>query len=225
MTVELVFARDADDAARLAAERLVEAARSGGQLALAGGSTPRTAYEVAAELEPDWSGVEIWAGDERCVPPGDEHSNLRLVREALAARAERAPRLHPVDTTLAAAEAAADYDAALRGVSLALALQGIGPDGHTASLFPGAPSLDERHARAVAAPAGLEPWVERVTMTITMLCSAAEVVFLVTGEAKADAARRAFSEPPSPTTPASLVRSRAGRTLAILDPAAAAQLG
>lgn len=224
MTVELVFARDADDAARLTAERLVDVARGGGHVALSGGSTPRRAYELAAKLEPDWSSVEVWLGDERCVPADDERSNVRLVRETLAARAARAPRLRPVDTTLAPEDAAAAYDAALGGVSLALALQGLGPDGHTASLFPDAPSLDEREARAIAAPAGLEPWVERVTMTVPMLCSATEVVFLVTGEPKADAARRAFAEPPSPATPASLVRSRTGRTLAILDPPAAAQL-
>lgn len=224
MDVELVVARDADDAARLAAERLAGVARSGGHIALSGGSTPRRAYDLAAELEPDWSGVDVWLGDERCVPADDERSNLRLVRETLVARVAQAPQLHPVDTTLAPGEAAAVYDAALAGVSLALTLQGIGPDGHTASLFPNAPSLDEHQACALAAPAGLEPWVDRVTMTIPMLGSAAEVLFLATGDAKAEAARRAFAEPPSPATPASLVRSGAGRTVAILDPAAAARL-
>jgi 6-phosphogluconolactonase/glucosamine-6-phosphate isomerase/deaminase len=76
-------------------------------------------------------------------------------------------------------------------------------------------------ARAVAAPAQLEPFVDRVTMTVPMLCSARLVVFLVVGEGKAEAARRAFAEAPSPATPASLVRSRTGRTVAILDLAAA----
>jgi 6-phosphogluconolactonase len=222
MGVELVIAQDAEDAARIAAECLAEAAARGAHIALSGGSTPRRAYELAAGLQPDWSAVDVWLGDERCVPADDERSNVRLVRETLVARAAHAPRLHPVETTLAPDRAAGAYDAELDGVELGLALQGLGPDGHTASLFPDAPSLAEREARAVAAPAGLEPWVERVTMTIPMLCAAREVVYLVVGEGKAEAARRAFAEPPSSATPASLVRSAAGRTVAIVDRAAAA---
>jgi 6-phosphogluconolactonase len=222
-TIELVVARDAGDAARRAAELLVAAARRGGHVALSGGSTPRPAYELAAELEPDWSGADVWLGDDRVVPPDDERSNLRLVRESLTDRLRGAPRLHAIDTSLPGDEAAAAYDAALEGVVLALALQGLGGDGHTASLFPNAPAL-ESTARAVAAEPGLDPFVERVTMTIPMLSAAEEVVFLVTGEDKAEAARRAFAEPPSRATPASLVRSRDGRSLAILDPPAASLL-
>lgn len=221
MNVELVVARDPEDAARRAAEHLAAAARRGGHVAFSGGSTPRRAYELAAELEPDWSRVDAWLGDERCVPAGDERANVRLVRETLVAGAEAPPRVHPVETELAPTEAAAAYDRALEGVVLELALQGLGPDGHTASLFPGAASLAEQEAHAVAAEAGLEPWVDRVTMTVPMLCSAREVVFLVVGADKAGAARRAFAEPPSPETPASLVRSAAGRTVAILDQEAA----
>jgi 6-phosphogluconolactonase len=224
MPVELVIARDGEHAARLAADELVAAARRGEHLALSGGSTPRRAYELAAELEPDWSGADVWLGDERCVAADDDRSNLRLVRDALVAHAAHPPRLHPVDTSLPPDDAAAAYGAALEGVELGVALQGIGPDGHTASLFPDAPSLAEHDARVVAADAGLEPWVERITMTIPMLAATRELVFLVVGDAKADAARRAFAEPPSPTTPASLVRSTSGRTLAILDRAAAALL-
>lgn len=208
-----------DDAARLAAEQLAAAVVRGGNLALAGGSSPRPAYELAAALEPDWSRVVVWLGDERCVPADDERANVRLVREALAAA--RVPGLRAVDTSLPPDGAAADYDEKLEGVTLELAFLGLGPDGHTASLFPAAPSLAEATRRAVAVPAGLEPWVERVTMTIPFLCASRTVVYLVTGEAKADAARRAFAEPPSPATPASLVRSSAGRTIAILDRAAA----
>jgi 6-phosphogluconolactonase len=221
MAVELVVTRDAEDAARRAAEVLAAAAERGNHVALCGGSTPRRAYELAAELVRDWSGVDAWLGDERCVPPSDDRSNVRLVCESLAAHALVPPKLHAVDTSLPPARAAAAYDAELEGVELGLALQGIGPDGHTASLYPNAPSLDVSDARAVAAPAELEPWVDRVTMTVPMLCAAREVVFLVVGANKADAARRAFAEPPSQATPASLVRSHAGRTLVILDSAAA----
>jgi 6-phosphogluconolactonase len=119
------------------------------------------------------------------------------------------------------AEAAADaYESELDGVVLDLALNGIGPDGHTGSLFPGKPSLDERERRVVAAEPGLEPWVDRVTLTVPAFCAIAFVLFLVLGEAKADAALRAFAEPPDPATPAGLVRG-AERTLVILDRAAA----
>ena len=99
---------------------------------------------------------------------------------------------------------------------------GIGPDGHTASLFPNAPALDETERRAVAAEAGMEPFVPRVTMTRPVLGAAGTMVYLVTGEGKADAVARAFASKPSPETPASLVRGR--RTIAILDRAAASQL-
>ena len=224
MNVELVVARDAEEAARRTAELLAEAASSGGHIAFSGGSTPRRAYELAAELQPDWSRVDAWLGDERCVPADDELANVRLVREALVARASSPPRLHPVETERPPDEAAAAYDRALEGVVLDLALQGLGPDGHTASLFPGASALAEREARAVAAGAALAPYVDRVTMTVPMLCAAREVVFLVVGGDKAEAARRAFAEPPSPSTPASLVRSTNGQTVLILDRAAAAAL-
>jgi 6-phosphogluconolactonase len=222
VAVELVIARDPQDAAGRAAALLAAVARRGGHVALCGGSTPRVAYELAAGLQRDWGRVDAWLGDERSVPVGDPRSNVRLVRETLCERALRPPTLHAVDTTLPSARAASLYDAELEGVALQLALQGIGPDGHTASLFPNEHSLDATAVRAVAASAQLEPWVDRVTMTVPMLCSAREVVFLVVGAEKAEAARRAFVEPPSRATPASLVRSSTGRTVAILDPAAAA---
>lgn len=221
--MELVIAEDADGAALEAARLLADVASRGGAVALAGGSTPRRAYELAAGLAPDWSRVDVWLGDERCVPPGDERSNLRLVEESLVAHLEHPPRLHPVPTGLAPAEAAASYATSFRGTTLDLALLGIGPDGHTASLFPHARSLAAA-ALVVAAEAGLEPFVDRVTMTIPALSGARVVAFLVSGPDKADAARRAFGEEPSETTPASLVRSATGRTVAILDRAAAARL-
>jgi len=222
--VDLVIAPDPERAAAAATGILVECARHGGHVALAGGSTPRHAYELAAAAEPDWSRVELWLGDERCVPLDDERSNLRLVRETLLARLDRQPTVHPVRTELGAVDAAAAYDEALRGVVLDLAFLGLGDDGHTASLFPGSPALAETERRVVAAEAGLAPWVERVTMTIPMLASARRVVFLVTGAAKAEAARRAFGDVPSAETPASLARSARGETLAILDHEAAVNL-
>ena len=83
-------------------------------------------------------------------------------------------------------------------MTLDLAVMGIGPDGHTASLFPNAPALEVTDRRAVAAEAGMEPFVPRVTMTIPVLAAARTMLYLVTGESKADAVRRAFADEPSP---------------------------
>ena len=176
-----------------------------------------------AVLRPDWSGVDLWWVDERVVPPADGNSNYRLIRESLLDGLARGPEVHRVQGELPPGEAADEYDAELEGVTLAFALMGIGPDGHTASLFPNAPALDITHRRAVAVEAGMEPHVPRVTMTRPVLAAARELVYLVTGESKAEAAERAFAQPPSPATPASLVRGE--RTVAILDRAAAARLG
>jgi len=223
-SVDLVVVRDAEAAATAAAALLVQAVDADGSVVLAGGSTPRRAYELAAAKHGDWGGAEAWYGDDRCVPPNDPRSNQLLVQEALLDRLLVPPLVHAMQTRLPPAEAAAAYDEELQGAPLDLVLLGLGPDGHTASLFPGAPSLDERDRLAVAAAPGLEPFVERVTLTIPALESAAHVVFLVVGAGKAAAARRAFVEKPSRTTPASLVRSRHGRTTVVLDEAAAALL-
>jgi len=224
MSVELVVVPTAEEAAREGAERLAGAAAAGGAIALAGGSTPRRVFELAAQIEPDWSRASVWWGDERCVPPDDPHSNYLMANDALISRLTRPPEIHRIRGELAPDAAADEYDAALAEVALDLVLLGLGPDGHTASLFPNAPTLDERSRRAVSAEAGLEPFVPRVTMTIPELASAAEVLFLVTGAEKADAVKRAFAGAPSPDTPSSLVRSAAGSTVAVLDSAAAVQL-
>jgi 6-phosphogluconolactonase len=156
------------------------------------------------------------------VHPSDSRSNYRLARERLLDRLSRLPRaVHRVRGELEPQEAASLYHDELDGIRLGLAFQGIGPDGHTASLFPGDPALAELERRAVAVH---RPDVDRVTLTLPVLCAAEIVLFLVLGEGKADAARAAFVEPPGPQTPASLVRSAAGRTVALLDRAAATGL-
>jgi 6-phosphogluconolactonase len=171
-------------------------------------------------LEPDWTKATLWWGDERCVPPDDERSNYLLVKRTLLDRVDPG-EVHRIHGELGGDDAAARYHDELEGARLGLALQGIGPDGHTASLFPHAPALEERERRAVAAP---HEDVERVTMTLPMLSGAAKVVFLVLGESKAEAARKAFAEEPSEETPASLLRSEDGDTIVLLDRAAAAEL-
>jgi len=223
--VEVRIAADADEAAVIVAEELARAAGAGGHIAVSGGTSPRAAYEHAAELVPDWSGVELWFADERCVPPEDERSNYRLVRETLLERVFQPPVVRRIHGELPPLEAAAAYDEQARGLELDVALLGIGPDGHTASLFPHSPLLDERERAAVAAEPGFEPFVPRVTLTISVLSAAAVVLFLVTGEEKADAVAHAFAAEPDPATPASLVRSERGRTIAVLDRAAATRLG
>src|SRR5581483_530504 len=89
--VGVTVVADPAEAARVVAERLAQQARGGGHVVLTGGSTPRVAYELAAELEPDWSRVELWWGDERCVPPEDERSNYRMAKTALLDRIEAPP--------------------------------------------------------------------------------------------------------------------------------------
>jgi 6-phosphogluconolactonase len=222
--VELVVVEDREAAAKKAADLLVEVARGGGHVAFAGGSTPRDAYRIAADVEGDWSRAHVWFGDERCVPPDDERSNYRLADDSLLSRVERQPTVHRIRGEADPQEAADEYDRELDGVALDLVLLGIGPDGHTASLFPNAPSLDVEDRRAVSAEPGLDPRVQRVTMTRPQLARGAHVVFLAVGDDKADAVERAVGRPPARDTPSSLVRSASGRTTAILDRAAAARL-
>jgi 6-phosphogluconolactonase len=220
--VDLRVCDGAEAATEAAAGLISEAVDAGGHVGLSGGSSPRAAYERIAVLRPDWGRVELWWIDERCVPPADARSNYRMIRESLLDGLVRPPVVHRIRGEAPAEEAAEEYDAALDGVTLDFALMGIGPDGHTASLFPNAPTLDVADRRAVAAEAGMEPFVARVTLTRLVLTAARTMVYLVTGESKADAAARAFAQPPSPATPASLVRGQ--RTIAILDRSAASRL-
>jgi 6-phosphogluconolactonase len=222
--VEIVVAVDAEAAARDVAERLSRAARAGGHIVLTGGSTPQRAYELAAAFEPDWSGVELWWSDERCVPPDDESSNYGMAKRALLDHVS-AGTVHRMRGELGREQGAESYEQELGALErFNLILLGLGPDGHVASLFPDQPTLDETERRATGAEAKLEPFVDRITLTLPMLRSAAEVLFLVAGESKAEAARRAFAGEPSRSTPGSLVRAAHGPTTAVLDVAAAAKL-
>jgi 6-phosphogluconolactonase len=222
--IELVVVDSAKEVAAIVANRLAEAAREGGNIVLTGGKTPKLAYAQAAKEQPDWSGVELWWGDERCVPPDDDNSNYKIAKDSLLERIERQPRaVHRIKGEVGKENAAAAYEEELGDTQLDLLLLGLGPDGHVASLFPNAPTLAERR-RVLPAEPGFEPFVDRVTLSLPTLRSATEILFLLAGAEKADAARRAFVEEPDEHTPASLVRAADGRTTAVLDRAAAATI-
>jgi 6-phosphogluconolactonase len=204
---------------------LAAQARTGGAIVLTGGASVGEAYQHAAALEPDWSAATVWWGDDRCVPPDDELSNYKLAKETLLDNLATQPReIHRIRGELAPNEAARELNDALDGVTLDFLLLGLGSDGHCASLFPGSPQLDVTDRRAVAGPAGLEPFVDRVTMTMPVLQSAERIVFLVTGESKADAVARAFGGEISHDVPASLVRLAIAPVEVYLDAAASGKL-
>ena len=210
-----------DDPAREAADLLVAA---GGHVVLTGGSTPRAAYERAAAAREDWSGVDFWFTDERCVPPDHEHSNFGMADRALLSRIEGAT-VHRMRGELGPEDGAAAYENELGEFgpdALDLILLGVGPDGHICSLFPGHDELGERERRVVGVETpGMAPLVPRITLTLPVVNASAQIVFLIAGEDKAAAVRRVFSGPPGPDAPGSLVD---GDVVALLDPPAAARL-
>jgi 6-phosphogluconolactonase len=224
------------DPAVAAAERIAAVVRRGGQIALAGGSTPRRAYELLADLDLDWGATELWLGDDRCVPPEHQHSNYRMVSEELVDRlpADRRPRAwHRIRGELGPRDGADILEQELRHVfgdatempHFDLILLGIGSDAHTASLFPGDDALSERHRWAVGVEMpGMAPLVPRVTLTLPALNAAREIVFLISGADKADAVARAFGDAPGPDAPSSLVSPSDGVLTVLLDQPAAARL-
>jgi 6-phosphogluconolactonase len=214
-----------DDPAVPVGDLLAEQAHRGGSIVLTGGSAPGDAYRRAAGLEPDWSKVTLWWGDDRCVPPEHEWSNYRLAKETLLDHLEQQPReVHRIRGELPPPEAADVLDHELGGVELDFLLLGLGPDAHVASLFPGSPQLAVEDRRATSGPAGLEPWVDRVTMTMPEIRSAKRIVFIVSGESKAQAVARAFGGEISAEAPASLVLLAPIRVEVFLDRAAASKL-
>ncbi|MGZ4317189.1 MAG: 6-phosphogluconolactonase [Gaiellaceae bacterium] len=226
MTVDITVVADAEEAARLVAELLAEQARAGGSIVLTGGSTPRRAYELAGGLEPDWSRVELWWGDERCVSPDDERSNFGMAKTALLDRLEQEPAaIHRMHGELGREAGADEYGRELSGAgAFDFVLLGLGPDGHVASLFPNFPTLDVTDRDVIGSEAGHEPFVDRISLTLPRLCATRELLFLVAGADKADAVSRSLAGEPSRETPGSLARAAEGTTRAILDQAAAAKL-
>jgi 6-phosphogluconolactonase len=244
----LTIAKDAEDLAARAAERFLQVAgdaiRREGRftVALAGGSTPEKLYTRLAQPEAagqvDWGRSFLLLGDERFVPLDDARSNYALVRQTLLA-SERVPadRVCPVPVHLATAEAAAAayaetlaavFDVAdrRRPPRFDLILLGLGDDGHTASLFPHAPSLAVTDRWVVSSPPGtLPPPVERITLTYPVLNAARRVLFLVAGEKKAAVLQEVLEARPGPATrPAAGVRPVDGTVEWLIDEAAARTL-
>jgi 6-phosphogluconolactonase len=243
---EIRIAADADAACRAAAEEFVALARAAidarGRftVALAGGSTPRRLYRLLADdtrlrSAVEWSKIHVFWGDERHVPPDHDDSNYRMAHEALLANVpvpiSQVHRIHAENPSAAAA--ADEYSRELQttfgnGESVPrfdLILLGIGPDGHTASLFPGTTALAERTRFVVA------NWVEkfqtfRITMTLPVLNAAACIVFLVSGPDKAGVVPAVVDDAAAePRYPAQLVRPSDGRLIWMFDRAAARDLG
>jgi 6-phosphogluconolactonase len=212
-----------DDPASRLGSALGSRGLTGETIVLTGGSTVGRAYEEAAKTR-DWSGSTVYWGDERCVPPDDPRSNYGLAKRTLLDRLELPPAVHRIRGELDPGEAAAEYEQELEGVDLGLLLLGLGLDGHVGSLFPGSPQLAERTRLVTSGPAGLEPWVDRVTLTLPALLSARETWFLVTGGEKAGAVARSFRGVITDEVPASLLRRGEGRILAFLDHAAASRI-
>lgn len=237
--------------APLAAEALAQAFVAGARqairqrgtfgVALSGGATPRALYRrlaappFAAQVE--WPRVQVFWGDERCVPPDHEASNYRMARESLLEHvplpAENVHRIRGEDDP---SKAAAGYQEELRTVLgpqgsrggglpppvLDLVLLGLGLDGHTASLFPGRPVPDGAWVHADYAPA-VAMW--RITLTPLIINAATEVAFLVTGPEKAGIVHRVLDGPRRPEQlPAQRIVPSSGRLRWFLDAAAATEL-
>jgi 6-phosphogluconolactonase len=160
------------------------------------------------------------------VAPDDADSNYAMAKAALLDRLDVAPAaVHRMQGELGRDDGAAEYERELGGVGdFDLVLLGLGPDGHVASLFPNFPSLDVTDRDVIGSDAGHEPFIDRISLTLPRIGATRELLFLVTGEDKADAVARALAGEPSPATPGSLARATAGVTHAVLDRAAAATL-
>jgi 6-phosphogluconolactonase len=220
-------------AARAAAEIVRELERVRGvrgiaHMALSGGTTPRRTYELLAQEPIDRTGVEVWFADERCVAPDDEESNYKLAADTLLAGARIPPeRIHRMQGELGPEEGARQYalelsEHAPSGAGsppvLDLVVLGIGPDGHIASLFPGAATLDAgEHALCLGVRDSPKPPPERITLSLAVLRAAGRCLLLATGAGKSDAINAMLSEP-SRHVPASLLRRE--RLTAIVDDAA-----
>ena len=243
---EVVIFEDKEALSRDAAHRFVFLANrkigAGGlfHVALAGGSTPEMLYGLLASLpfrdDVDWTRVHFFFGDERAVPPDHADSNYRMVQTALfAPLATPDTNIHRMKGETPDLDAAAqEYETELRAhfaladasaiPSFDLILLGMGPDGHTASLFPHKPALQEKTRLVVASEPGLKPFVPRLTFTYPVLDQAANVLFLVSGADKAATLHRVLTGPADPEAlPSQAVAPTKGSLVWLVDKAAMGQ--
>ena len=226
---------DSDALARGAADHIASLAASAVEnrnrcrLVLSGGETPRRAYTMLASPEfaerVDWRRIEVFWGDERCVPPDDARSNYRMARETLLDRLPiPAVNIHRIRGEAAPAVAAEEYERLVRGVALDLVLLGLGPDGHTASLFPGQAAVRESAAWVRAEyVSALGTW--RVTLTPPAINSARAVSFLVSGAEKAATLEQVLEGSLAPDRlPARAIHPSSGHMTWLVDAAAASRL-
>lgn len=193
------------------------AATAPASITLSGGDTARECYELLATADVDWGRVDVWFGDERWLPVHDPESNEGMARVTFLDEVE--PRaIHSMYDAGATIDAAADaYDAALRAApALELVHLGLGPDGHTASLFPGSAALDEADRWVVSNADDLHPH-PRLTVTFPALATAKLVVFTVAGSDKQGALARIRRGDELPAG-----RVRAERVVWLVDEAASA---
>ena len=230
---------DLDSLSRAGADLFVKlsgqaiASRGVFHVALSGGSTPKRMFELLAtdayRDTVDWSNIHTFWGDERFVPPTDEQSNEHMARKALLSHVPIPPEnIHGMYEEGDPETAAADYETLIRrelGPELALDLTmlGIGPDGHTASLFPGEPAVHEK-ARLVVAGLGHAGVAQRITMTPTLLNRSRYVLFLVAGADKAAPMKRILEGPENwEETPSQAIARHAPNVIWLVDQAALPQ--
>ena len=209
-------------------------------VALAGGSTPKALYTLLAknpvlQAKVPWSKTQFFFGDERHVGPDDKESNYRMANEAMFSSVPvNAKQIHRIKGEEAnAASAAQEYEADLRAaLSLGegqfprfdLVLLGMGPEGHTASLFPGTKALKEQKRLVVHNWVG-KFFTDRITLTPPVLNNAARILFLVHGAEKAPALKAVLEGPYEPEQlPAQLIQPQQGSVLWLVDPTAAGML-
>jgi len=233
--------KDPEAVSRAAADLFVEladeavAARGRFRVALSGGRTPLRTYQLLAEAprreRTPWPRIEVFWGDERCVPLDDDRSNAGTATRTLLTRVPvMSGSVHPMRCSADPNAGAADYETLLRGLFetvpvLDLIFLGLGRDGHTASLFPYTSVLsEEARWAAVVHPEGQGP--SRVTLTPPVINAARVVAFVVIGREKAAILRSVLQDPPEPRRlPAQLIRPHGGRLIWLTDEAAAAELG
>ena len=208
----------AGDFARAAAEAAAPLLPASGRVVITGGGTAETLYPELARTRPDWSGVEVFFSDERCVPPDDPESNYGMAKRTLL-DAVRPGRVHRMEGEIDPTDAAAIYEGAVSAAGgFDLVLLGLGDDAHVAGLFPESPGLLETASCVVVdRPDGLRG----LSLTPPALVSGGTVVFVVTGAAKAEAVARALSgDEDVMSCPAAIFRDH-GSVVWLLDEEAA----